>query len=68
MQQLLRTAKFASTVPSVLVTAQEVIVPRIYERFNVTQFQENKTMPRDLLLTEIPKHEAIYCLVSRLLI
>uniref|UniRef100_A0A914RIV2 D-isomer specific 2-hydroxyacid dehydrogenase catalytic domain-containing protein n=1 Tax=Parascaris equorum TaxID=6256 RepID=A0A914RIV2_PAREQ len=59
MQQLLRTAKFASTVPSVLVTAQEVIVPRIYERFNVTQFQENKTMPRDLLLKEIPNHDAL---------
>uniref|UniRef100_A0A914ZHA5 Glyoxylate reductase/hydroxypyruvate reductase n=2 Tax=Parascaris univalens TaxID=6257 RepID=A0A914ZHA5_PARUN len=63
MQQLLRTAKFASTVPSVLVTAQEVIVPRIYERFNVTQFQENKTMPRDLLLKEIPNHDAVYCLL-----
>ncbi|VDK21163.1 unnamed protein product [Anisakis simplex] len=60
---LLRTAKFANTVPSILVTAQEVVVPRIYERFNVTHYQDTPTMPRDLLLSEIPKHDAVYCLL-----
>lgn len=62
MNQIFRAAKFANS-PSVLVTAQEVIVPRVYEKFNVAHYKEAKTMPRDLLLQEIPKHEGLYCLL-----
>lgn len=62
MQNILRTAPFAKAA-SVLVTAQEVVVPRIYEKFNVSHYQYAKTMPRELLLEEIPKHDALYCLL-----
>lgn len=62
MQSLLRTAKFPGS-PSVLITAGEVVLPKIYGQFNVTHFQEAKAMPRNYLLEEIPKHEALYCLV-----
>lgn len=63
MNQILRAAKFANA-PSVLVTAQEVVVPRVYKNFNVAHYKYAKTMPRDLLLEEIPKHEGLYCLVN----
>ncbi|MFH4979415.1 hypothetical protein AB6A40_006124 [Gnathostoma spinigerum] len=63
LAQLLKTTIRYEGAPSVLVTAKEVVVPRIYEKLNVTHYEEAKTMRRDLLLSEIPKHEGLYCLL-----
>ncbi|VDN03762.1 unnamed protein product [Thelazia callipaeda] len=62
MQNIIRSTKF-SNAASVLITAGDITVPRIYDRFNVCQYKEVKSMPKNVLMEEIPKHEGLYCLL-----
>ncbi|MFH4982434.1 hypothetical protein AB6A40_009143 [Gnathostoma spinigerum] len=62
VSEISRTIRFKNR-PSLLVTAKDVTLPRIYEKLNVAQYGRQKAMPRDLLLSEIGNFEGLYCLL-----